>query len=73
MSNRTTQPCTCKEKLISATKLTNYDVNLLIHLAGDFSLYSVGAVISHTMPDGYEHPIAWASHTLSSNKKLSVV
>ena len=58
-----------KEKLISAPVLTHYDVNLPIHLAGDASQYGVGAVISHTMPDGFERPIAWASRTLSSSEK----
>ena len=58
-----------KEKLISAPVLTHYDVNLPIHMAADASQYGVGAVISHTMPDGSERPIAFASRTLSSNEK----
>ena len=58
-----------KEKLISAPVLTHYDVNLPIHMAADASQYGVGAVISHTMPDGSERPIAFASHTLSSSEK----
>ena len=49
--------------------LKHYDINLPIHLAGDASQYGVGAVISHTMPDGSERPIAWASRTLSSSEK----
>ena len=58
-----------KEKLISAPVLTHYDVNLPIHLAGDASQYGVGAVILHTMSDGSERPIAWASRTFSSSEK----
>lgn len=58
-----------KEKLVSAPVLTHYDVNLPIHMAGDASQYGVGAVISHTMPDGSERPIAFASRTLSPSEK----
>ena len=58
-----------KEKLVSAPVLTHYDINLPIRMAGDASQYGVGAVISHTMPDGSERPIAFASRTLSSSEK----
>ena len=58
-----------KEKLISALVLTHYNVHLHIHLAGDASQYGVRAVISHTMHDGSECPIACASRTLSSSEK----
>jgi len=32
-------------------------------------VYSVEAVISHIFSDGSEHPIAFASHTLTSAEK----
>ena len=37
-------------------------------LAGDTSAYGVRAVILHVMPNGSEHPIAFASHTLPPNE-----
>ena len=40
-----------------------------IVLAGDASAFGVGAVISHIMPDGKEHPIIFAFHTLSSSER----
>ena len=39
-----------------------------IQLACDASPYGIGAVISHIMPDGLEHPVAYASHTLTASK-----
>ena len=58
-----------KEKLVSAPVLTHYDINLPIRMAGYASQYGVGTVISHTVPDGSERPIAFASHTLSPSEK----
>ena len=58
-----------KEKLVSAPVLTHYDINLPIRMAGNASQYGVGAVISHTMPDGSERPIVFASCALSPSEK----
>ena len=58
-----------KQQLLSSNMLVHYDSTLPIVLAGDASAYGVGAVISHIMPDGKEHPIAFASRTLSSSER----
>ncbi|KAL5500514.1 hypothetical protein EMCRGX_G012092, partial [Ephydatia muelleri] len=55
-----------KERLVSAPVLAHYDPSLPLKLAGDASAYGIGAVISHTYPDGQERPIAFASRTLSA-------
>ena len=55
-----------KQCLTSAPVLAHYDPTLPIILAGNASAYGVGAVISHSYPDGSERPIAYASRTLSS-------
>ena len=47
----------------------HYNSTLPLKLAGDASAYGVGAVISHIMEDGSEHPIAFASWTLSTSEK----
>ena len=58
-----------KSKLTSAPVLAHYDPHLPIRLAADASPYGVGAVISHTMPDGSERPIAFASRTLTTSER----
>ena len=58
-----------KEKLISPKVLVHYDVNRLIRLATDTSAYGIGAVISYTMDDGTEQPIAFVSRTLSASER----
>ena len=58
-----------KEALVSSKVLTHYDPKLPLTLAGDASAYGIGAVISHIFPDGSEHPIAFASRTLSQSEQ----
>ena len=54
-----------KNTLSSTSVLVHYDTNSPLRLACDASAYGVGAVISHTMPDGSEKPVAFASRTLT--------
>ena len=63
-----TRDCTrafqqAKSALLSSQVLVHYDPSLPLTLAGDASAYGIGAVISHTMKDGSERPIAFASRT----------
>ena len=58
-----------KEALTSADVLVHYDPNKKLILSCDASPYSVGAVLSHKMDDGTEHPVACASRTLSPAEK----
>ena len=64
-----TKECTqavqlAKSALTSSPVLTHYNPALPLKLAADASAYGVGAVISHTLPDSSEHPVAYASRTL---------
>ncbi|XP_062846979.1 uncharacterized protein K02A2.6 [Trichomycterus rosablanca] len=64
----------CKELLTSDKVLVHYDQSLPLTLACDASAYGIGAVIQHTTSDGKEHPIAYASRTLSpAEKKYSQI
>ena len=58
-----------KEQIVSAGVLTHYNPLFPITLAADASAYGVGAVISHVLPDGTEHPIAFASRTLTTSER----
>ena len=66
-----TKACTQAVQLAknALTVLTHYNPALPLKLAADASAYGVGAVISHTLPDGSEHPVAYASRTLSAAEK----
>ena len=44
--------------------LVHFDSKLELVLACDSSVYGVGAVLSHSMPDGTEKPIVFASRML---------
>lgn len=54
-----------EQLLVKTAVLAHFNPVLSLHLTGDASAYSVGAVISHTYPDGSECPIAFTSRTLS--------
>ena len=58
----------CKQAMTQTTLLTHYDLSLLLSNAGDASAYSIGAVISQTMSNGSEKPIASASRSLSNTE-----
>lgn len=58
-----------KEHIVSAGVLTHYNPQFPITLAADASAYGVGAVISHVLPDGTEHPIAFAARTLTTSER----
>ena len=50
-----------KKKIASVQVLTHYDPTWPLKLAVDASPYGVGAVISHSMPNGTKRSIAFAS------------
>lgn len=58
-----------KSQLLCATRLVHYSEDRPIILATDASQYGVGAVVSHRFPDGSEHPIAFASKTLTKSQQ----
>ena len=46
--------------------LAHFQTDVPLKLACDASPYGIGAVLSHTYPDGMEKPIGFASRTLNS-------
>ena len=56
-------------KLSETTILVHYDPKLPMRLVGDASNYGVGAVLSHILLDGTEHPVASASQTLKLSER----
>ena len=66
-----------KKLLSSAEILVHYDSTKEITLACDASPYGIGAVLSHKMSDGLDHPIGFASeeggHALSATNFIYVI
>ena len=60
-----------KQLLSSPNLLVHFDDQKPIVLACDASPFGVGAVLSHILEDGTEHPVAYASHSLSHSQALS--
>ena len=58
-----------KKALMSTEFLSHYDPQLPVSLACDASSVGVGAVIFHTLPDGTEKVVAYASRKLSPAEK----
>lgn len=58
-----------KEAFTSKQVLAHFDPKVPIVLATDASSYGVGAVLSHTYPDGTEKLIQFASQTLSETQQ----
>ena len=49
--------------------MVHYDSTRQLVLACDAFQYGLGAVLSHIMDDGQEHPVAYASRTLTPAEK----
>lgn len=58
-----------KQIFTSPRCLIHFDSRLPVTLATDASPYSVGAVLSHILPDGSERAIQYASKTLSKTQQ----
>ena len=58
-----------KNALQADSLLVHYDSTKPLVLACDASDYGIGAVLSHTMDDNQERPIAYISRTLTSAEK----
>ena len=57
-----------KKLLTSSKVLAHFDPKLPIVLSCDTSLYDIGAVLAHKLPDGSEIPVGYVSRTLSSSE-----
>jgi len=54
-----------KQLLSSPNLLVHFDDSKPIVVASDASPFGIGAVLLHILEDGTEHPVAYASHSLS--------
>ena len=60
---------TAKQMVTSDQVLAHFHTDVPLKLACDASPYGIGAVLSHTYPDGREKSIGFASCTLNSAEK----
>ena len=58
-----------KERLLASSLLVHFTPTQPVLLAADASPYGLGAVLSHTMADGSERPIAYASRSLTPTER----
>ncbi|XP_011869480.1 PREDICTED: uncharacterized protein K02A2.6-like, partial [Vollenhovia emeryi] len=58
-----------KQAFLSEKCLAHFNPKLPLVLATDASSYGVGAVLSHTFPDGTEKVLQYASQTLSTTQR----
>ena len=58
-----------KERLTKSSLLVHFSSTQPLLLAADASPYGLGAVLSHTMADGSERPIAYASRSLTPTER----
>ena len=58
-----------KTLLSSPRLLVHFDREKKLVLSCDASAYSLGVVLSHSMEDGAEQPISYATRTLTSSDK----
>ena len=58
-----------RKMILSAKVLVHYDPNKPLILHTDASQYGLGAVMSHIMEDGSEHPVGFVSRTMNVAEK----